>query len=443
MVKPRQAEATVKFIDEYCEFYRDLFPEVRSYEYLKYLHLGLISEQKRKTLPAIAQVSGKENAQGLDYFFGKSPWSIEEYKKRRIKIILKVLEGEEITVIIDETGDRKKGKKTDYVARQYIGNLGKVENGIVAVTAYGIIREMTIPLLTQVYKPQSRLKEGDEYKSKPEIAVELLKELKELGFKIKRVLADSEYGESQSNFMRYLEQKELEFIVAIRSNHGMWLASDEEVKANQWREFTRVFSTGKTETRFIREIIFGKRREKRYWEITDDKDNLPPNSTVYVMTKIPNVNYQDIGNLYGLRNWIEYGLKQSKNELGWADFRFMEYSKIEKWWELVMSAYLMVSLQSDKIYGIKTSSSDKVQSAQDKVEKHPRWNQGKGWKNTLNNLRLLIQPLCYANLLKPWLGVILNPSLLREFFSVFSQLNRFINSLIQTLFSRNFYLSLP
>ncbi len=43
MVKPRQAEATVKFIDEYCEFYRDLFPEVRSYEYLKYLHLGLIS----------------------------------------------------------------------------------------------------------------------------------------------------------------------------------------------------------------------------------------------------------------------------------------------------------------------------------------------------------------------------------------------------------------
>jgi SRSO17 transposase len=39
----------------------------------------------------------------------------------------------EITVIIDETGDKKKGKTTDYVKRQYIGNIGKVENGIVSV----------------------------------------------------------------------------------------------------------------------------------------------------------------------------------------------------------------------------------------------------------------------------------------------------------------------
>jgi SRSO17 transposase len=38
-------------------------------------------------------------------------------------------------LIIDETGDKKKGSKTDYVKRQYIGNLGKVEHGIVVVTA--------------------------------------------------------------------------------------------------------------------------------------------------------------------------------------------------------------------------------------------------------------------------------------------------------------------
>jgi len=63
VVKPRQAKETVKFIDEYCEVYRDLFPEVRSYEYFKYLHLGLISEQKRTTFPAIAEVAGLENSQ--------------------------------------------------------------------------------------------------------------------------------------------------------------------------------------------------------------------------------------------------------------------------------------------------------------------------------------------------------------------------------------------
>jgi SRSO17 transposase len=53
-----------------------------------------------------------------------------------LNLILQRLAGRAITLIIDDTGDRKKGHHTDYVKKQYIGNLGKVENGIVAVTAY-------------------------------------------------------------------------------------------------------------------------------------------------------------------------------------------------------------------------------------------------------------------------------------------------------------------
>ncbi len=37
--KPRDAQPTVSFIDKYCNGYKDLFPEVRSYECFKYLHL--------------------------------------------------------------------------------------------------------------------------------------------------------------------------------------------------------------------------------------------------------------------------------------------------------------------------------------------------------------------------------------------------------------------
>jgi SRSO17 transposase len=54
-------------------------------------------------------------------------------------LILKVLnERSLILLIIDETGDCKKASSNDYVKRQYIGNVGKKENGIVAVTAYGL-----------------------------------------------------------------------------------------------------------------------------------------------------------------------------------------------------------------------------------------------------------------------------------------------------------------
>ena len=115
----RDAQLTVTFIDEYCSYYKHLFPEVRSYECFKYLHLGVIAPIPRKSLPEIAKVVGLKTSQSLHHFIAQSPWSVEEVRKRRLSRTLRALRDKSITVVIDETGDRKKGKKTDYVARQY------------------------------------------------------------------------------------------------------------------------------------------------------------------------------------------------------------------------------------------------------------------------------------------------------------------------------------
>ncbi len=136
-------------------------------------------------------------------------------------------------LIIDDTGDRKKGNKTDYVKRQYIGNLGKVENGIVAVTAYGVIESITVPLMFEVYKPKERLEAGDTYKSKPEIAAQMIRDLQAMGFQFKLVLADSLYGESGRNFVDNLYQLNLNFVLAIRSNHAVWLPRGQTVRRNR------------------------------------------------------------------------------------------------------------------------------------------------------------------------------------------------------------------
>jgi SRSO17 transposase len=61
----RDAHPTVGVIDEYCEEYRDIFKEVRNYECFKYLHLGIISTLKRKSLPEIAKVVSINSAQSL------------------------------------------------------------------------------------------------------------------------------------------------------------------------------------------------------------------------------------------------------------------------------------------------------------------------------------------------------------------------------------------
>jgi len=59
----------------------------------------------------------------------------------KVVIFLKLVKERKIFLIIDETGDPKKGKATDYVARQYLGRLGKIDNSIVAVVSYGLISQ--------------------------------------------------------------------------------------------------------------------------------------------------------------------------------------------------------------------------------------------------------------------------------------------------------------
>ena len=107
----RDAHPTVGVIDEYCEEYRDIFKEVRNYECFKYLHLGIISTLKRKSLPEIAKVVSINSAQSLHHFIANSEWSVEKVRNRRLEKIKRALNGKAITVVIDETGDRKKGKK--------------------------------------------------------------------------------------------------------------------------------------------------------------------------------------------------------------------------------------------------------------------------------------------------------------------------------------------
>jgi SRSO17 transposase len=434
MVEPRSPIKTVKFVDEYCLWYKNLFSDVRNFEAFKYLHLGCISDLKRKSLPEIAKIVGLDNYQGLHHFLTTSSWDVEELRTLRLELILEVLKGRPIILIIDETGDKKKGNTTDYVKRQYIGNLGKVENGVVAVTAYGVFCGMTFPLLFEVYKPREKLKPGDKYLTKPQIGAMLIRKLQSMGFKFNLVLADSLYGESGTNFISVLDELDLNYLVAIRSNHSVDLLPRQHIQYLKWHRFKRVFSDLSSENRFTREIIHGKRGEHRYWQITTDPDTLPGNSTWYVMSKYPGITPREVGNFYGLRTWVEYGLKQGKNELGWADYRFTRYEDIERWWEIVCSAYLMVSLHSESL---RPSPPD----SQSTFASHPWWDDGKGWKNILNNLRLIVQPFILFNLIQPWLTLFPIPQLSLGFTKLQAIIYRLTSPIFIFLTHPEFYFS--
>lgn len=426
MSAPREARPTIRFVDEYCELYRGLFSDVRMFEAFKFLHMGMISDIKRKSLPAIAKAVGLQNEQQLHHCLSASPWQASELRQSRLQLILELVKGRPLILLIDETGDCKKGTTTDYVKRQYIGNVGKRENGIVVVTVYGLIAGMVVPLCFEVYKPRERLKADDVYESKPQIAARMIRQLQAMGFHIELVLADSLYGESKSNFVNVLEELQLPYILAIRSNHKEQMPPEQQLSYGEWIPFERVFSNAESERRYLREIVYGTVRETQYWQITTDPDTLPKNSTWFVQSHAPALQLIEIGNVYGFRTWVEYGLKHSKDELGWADFRLTDYSEIEKWWEIVMSAFLMVSLFA-------TQFNQSCPLSHQFFAQHPWWNQQNGWKALLNNLRFVILPLISFNGIKQWLEVLPIVQLRTGFAQLIARMNQFYCPVIHQL----------
>src|SRR5258708_21120380 len=108
----REARETVKFVDEYGEQYRDLFEDVRSFESFKLLHIGLLSELPRKSLPAMATAVGDEDGQRLHHLVADGSWSVEALRARRLALKRAAVGKRAITVGLDETRCRKNGGTT-------------------------------------------------------------------------------------------------------------------------------------------------------------------------------------------------------------------------------------------------------------------------------------------------------------------------------------------
>lgn len=200
------------------------------------------------------------------------------------------------------------------------------------------------------------------------------------------------------------------------------------VRANKWCKFSRTFSNQSSETRYIREIIYGKKRAITYWEITTDPETMPENSTSFVMTNLQGNLKKTLGDLYGLRTWVEYGFRQCKQELGWTDYRFTNFQHIERWWEITFCVYTMISLNSPVFLSLNQSRQLEVEARESSdvdFSNHPQWNHESGWKNTLNNLRLIIQPFLLFWSIYPWFSIFPNSHLLLGFNHLIAAMNQF------------------
>ncbi len=195
---------------------------------------GLFQGQKANMERMCERVTDSQYHQ-IQHFISESPWEWRPAFDSVAKGISDAMDGNgKVGLLIDESSHLKKGNKSVGVARQYCGTIGKVDNGQVAVYGglstqnyYGLIdAALYLPLVwtedaarcDKAHIPQN----FRTYKTKPQLALDIIKRQKDNGVKFDFVGADGLYGNSP-HFLRSLDEMELLFVVEIHSNERVYL----------------------------------------------------------------------------------------------------------------------------------------------------------------------------------------------------------------------------
>jgi SRSO17 transposase len=189
-----------------------------------YLQGLLLPRDRNKTLTALADaepITGAQHrqVQRLQWFLSESSWDHEAVNQRRIELLCAdaaTAPHAQGVLVIDDTGDRKDGTATAHVARQYLGSIGKTDNGIVAVTSLWADERCYWPLHAVPYTPASRLPKGKSdpgFRTKPQLAAELVAAAQQAKIGFRAVVADCFYGDN-TGFVEALGAAKVAFVLA-------------------------------------------------------------------------------------------------------------------------------------------------------------------------------------------------------------------------------------
>jgi SRSO17 transposase len=172
-------------LEGYAARFDDLFSSLAQRRgFREYLAGLLLPRERNKTLTCLVgaePIVGAQHpaVQRLQFFLSESTWDHERVNARRLEL----LRADPATaphsggvLVVDDTGDRKDGTATAHTGHQYLGSVGKIENGIVAVTTLWADERVYYPLHVVPYTPAGRLPHGRSdpaFRTKPQLAAAL------------------------------------------------------------------------------------------------------------------------------------------------------------------------------------------------------------------------------------------------------------------------------
>lgn len=361
----RPTTPTADAIDAFCAQFDDLFGRRAGRTALRHYLIGLLlPREHNKTLTVLAALVPDADRQRLHHFLHDAPWDADALNRRRLSLWQKqptLGPHSNGVLIIDETGDRKRGRRIVLAAQQYIGKLGHTATGVVSVTSQWADGTRHVPLGVKPYRPAGRLPQGKAdpaFRTKPELAWELIEEARAAGIPFRVVVADCVYGENAKLESR-LFAAELRYVLALRPNRGTWQFVEDEANPpaftpaeaaarlprEAWQRTVRRDSHGKELVRYVAELelgtAYGPTRGVRLIAATTDPTTRKADATWFMATNLSaaDADPAEVYRLYSLRDWIEHYYKPAKHELGWADYQVRTERAIVRHWQLVMLAF--------------------------------------------------------------------------------------------------------
>jgi SRSO17 transposase len=199
------------------------------------LLLGLMSQLPSKNCWTIAEYAGNAGPDGLQHLLRKAVWDHDGVREDLRGYVVEYLGARDAVLVVEETGDLKKGSHTVGVQRQYTGTAGRIENAQVAVyltyatdTGHALIDRA-------LYLPKSWCADADrraaagvpddvQFATKPALARELIGRALDGGAAASWVAGDEVYG-ADPGLREDLELRQVGYVLAVACSHPVTTAA--------------------------------------------------------------------------------------------------------------------------------------------------------------------------------------------------------------------------
>jgi SRSO17 transposase len=228
-------------LDLFLDRYAPLFGRDEAQDHANRFLQGLLLGGDRRSVENIAEAIAGGVVRSMQKFIGQSPWRDDEVLEELQRQVSSVFGDPDAALNVDETGFPKKGTKSVGVKRQYAGCLGRTDNCQVGVfvnycSAAGhtlIDRRLFLPEEWAADLPRRQeagVPDDVVFRTKPELALEMVQQAVERGLPFRWVTGDSVYGESPT-FVQGVRALDKWYVVDSSADARVWLTEPEVIPA--------------------------------------------------------------------------------------------------------------------------------------------------------------------------------------------------------------------